>query len=67
MSINSKVLALKYRPVVFEDVIGQEIVSETIFNSIKQNKIPNGTIKFEDLKSVKTDCVRGDPDDLIQL
>ena len=41
MSINSKVLALKYRPVVFEDVIGQEIVSETIFNSIKQNKIPN--------------------------
>ena len=41
MSTNSKVLALKYRPVVFEDVIGQEIVSETIFNSIKQNKIPN--------------------------
>ena len=30
-------------------------------------KIPNGTIKFENLKSVKTDCVRGDPDDLIQL
>ncbi len=41
MSTNSKVLALKYRPVVFEDVVGQEIVSETIFNSIKQNKIPN--------------------------
>ena len=41
MSTNSKVLALKYRPVVFEDVIGQEIVGETIFNSIKQNKIPN--------------------------
>ena len=33
----------------------------------QENKIPNGTIKFEDLKSVKTDCVRGDPDDLIQL
>tara|TARA_Y100000591_G_scaffold221784_1_gene193177 strand:- start:753 stop:2402 length:1650 start_codon:yes stop_codon:yes gene_type:complete len=41
MSTNSKVLALKYRPVVFEDVVGQEIASETIFNSIKQNKIPN--------------------------
>ena len=41
MSTNSKVLALKYRPVVFEDVVGQKIVSETIFNSIKQNKIPN--------------------------
>jgi hypothetical protein len=33
----------------------------------EQKKIPSGTIKFEDLKSVKTDCVRGDPDDLIQL
>ena len=33
----------------------------------EQKKIPNGTIKFENLKSVKTDCVRGDPDDLIQL
>ena len=41
MSTNSKVLALKYRPVVFEDVVGQDIASETIFNSIKQNKIPN--------------------------
>ena len=30
-------------------------------------KIPKGTIKFENLKSVKTDCIRVDPDDLIQL
>ena len=30
-------------------------------------KIPKGTIKFESLKSVQTDCIRGDPDDLIQL
>ena len=30
-------------------------------------KIPKGKIKFENLKSVQTDCVRGDPDDLIQL
>ena len=36
-----KVLALKYRPIVLQDLIGQEIISETIFNSIKFNKIPN--------------------------
>ena len=36
-----KVLALKYRPVIFEDLIGQEIISKTIYNSIKLNKIPN--------------------------
>ncbi len=38
---NSKVLALKYRPKVFKDLIGQEIVAETIFNSISSDKIPN--------------------------
>ena len=38
---NSKVLALKYRPKRLEDVIGQEIVCKTVFNSIKLNKIPN--------------------------
>ena len=41
MNINSKVLALKYRPQVFDDLIGQEVVAETITNSIKANKIPN--------------------------
>ena len=41
MEVKSKVLALKYRPVVFEDIIGQKIVSDTIFNSIKINKTPN--------------------------
>ena len=41
MNKNTKVLALKYRPQAFEDLIGQEIVSETILNSIKANKIPN--------------------------
>ncbi len=38
---NLKVLSLKYRPQTFEDLIGQELVSKTIYNSIKQNKIPN--------------------------
>ena len=41
MTNNSKVLALKYRPQIFEDLIGQEVVVDTIVNSIKANKIPN--------------------------
>ena len=41
MNRNSKVLALKYRPQSFEDLIGQEVVAETITNSIKADKIPN--------------------------
>ena len=41
MNKNSKVLALKYRPKTFDDLIGQEVVSKTILNSIKADKIPN--------------------------
>ena len=41
MNKNSKVLALKYRPQVFDDLIGQEIIIETIKNSISLDKIPN--------------------------
>ena len=41
MNNNSKVLALKYRPQTFDDLIGQEVVVETITNSIKANKVPN--------------------------
>ena len=37
----SKVLALKYRPQNFNEVVGQEITVKTIYNSIKENKIPN--------------------------
>ena len=43
----------------------------SVFSKIEslqnQGKVPKGIIKFENLKSVQTDCVRGDPDDLIQL
>ena len=45
MNINSKVLALKYRPQVFDDLIGQEVVAETITNSIKADKIPISAVK----------------------
>jgi DNA polymerase III subunit gamma/tau len=41
MNKNTKVLALKYRPSSFEDLIGQEVVTETIINSIKCDKVPN--------------------------
>jgi len=37
----SKILALKYRPRVFKDLIGQEVIAESISNTIKINKIPN--------------------------
>ena len=36
-----KVLALKYRPKNFKELIGQDIMIETITNSIKLNKLPN--------------------------
>ena len=41
MNKHSKVLALKYRPQTFDDLIGQDTVSETIKNSILVNKVPN--------------------------
>ena len=41
MNKNSKVLALKYRPQVFEDLIGQEVIVETLKNSLSLDKIPN--------------------------
>jgi DNA polymerase III subunit gamma/tau len=41
MNKNTKVLALKYRPLTFDDLIGQDVVAETISNSIKVNKVPN--------------------------
>ena len=41
MNKNTKVLALKYRPETFDDLIGQDVVAETISNSIKADKVPN--------------------------
>ena len=37
----NKILALKYRPQEFKDLIGQEIMAQTITNAIKLNKTPN--------------------------
>ena len=36
-----KILALKYRPKNFKELIGQNVMVETIINSIKLNKLPN--------------------------
>ena len=36
-----KVFALKYRPKNFKELIGQDIMVQTIINSIKSNKLPN--------------------------
>ena len=58
MNKNSKVLALKYRPQTFNDLIGQNIVAETILNSIKMNKIPNAFL-FTGIRGVgKTTIAR---------
>ena len=37
----NKILALKYRPQQFKDLIGQEIMAQTIINAIKLGKTPN--------------------------
>lgn len=38
------VSSLKYRPSTFEDVVGQEHVTRTLVNSIKENKIPSALL-----------------------
>ena len=58
MNNNSKVLALKYRPITFQDLIGQEITAETIFNSIKNNRSANAYL-FTGIRGVgKTTIAR---------
>ena len=39
--ITHKVLALKYRPKNFKELIGQKIMVQTIINEIKSDKLPN--------------------------
>ena len=36
-----KILALKYRPQKFSDLIGQDVMVQTIVNSVLTNKVPN--------------------------
>ena len=41
IKMKNKILALKYRPQDFKDLIGQEVMSQTITNAIKLGKTPN--------------------------
>jgi DNA polymerase-3 subunit gamma/tau len=53
-----KVLTLKYRPKTFSDLIGQDIMAETIINSIKMDKVPNAYL-FSGIRGVgKTTTAR---------
>ncbi len=45
----------------------KEKVSEKLKILQNEGKVPRGKINFTELKAVGTDCVRSDPDDLIQL
>ncbi len=58
MTNTSTVLALKYRPQTFKDLIGQEVIAETIYNSIKHNKSANAFL-FTGIRGVgKTTIAR---------
>ena len=58
MNEKSKVLALKYRPKIFEELIGQKVASDTIINSIKADKVPNAYL-FTGIRGVgKTTIAR---------
>ncbi len=58
MSKISKILSLKYRPQNFNDLIGQEVIAKTIYNSIKLKKIPNAYL-FTGIRGVgKTTIAR---------
>ncbi len=58
MSTNKKVLALKYRPQVFDELVGQNIIVEAIRKSISLNKIPNAFL-FTGIRGVgKTTIAR---------
>ena len=39
--MKNKILALKYRPQEFKDLIGQDVMAQTITNAIKLGKTPN--------------------------
>ena len=58
MKTNKKILALKYRPQVFDELVGQNIIVEAIKKSISLNKIPNAFL-FTGIRGVgKTTIAR---------
>ena len=58
MNNNSKVLALKYRPKTFKDLIGQEVIADVIYKSILNNRSANAYL-FTGIRGVgKTTIAR---------
>ena len=58
MNTDKKVLAIKYRPQVFEELVGQNIIVEAIQKSISLDKIPNAFL-FTGIRGVgKTTIAR---------
>ena len=58
MKKDNKVLALKYRPQTFDELVGQSIIVEAIKKSISTNKIPNAFL-FTGIRGVgKTTIAR---------
>ncbi len=58
MKNSNKVLALKYRPQIFNELVGQKIIIEAIEKSISLNKIPNAFL-FTGIRGVgKTTIAR---------
>ena len=58
MNSDKKVLAIKYRPQVFEELVGQNIIIDAIKKSISLNKIPNAFL-FTGIRGVgKTTIAR---------
>ena len=45
----------------------KQAVSEKVKILQNEGKIPKGKVNFSGLKAVGTDCIRADPDDLIQI
>lgn len=45
----------------------KDTISEKLYTLQNDNKVPKGKIKFTNIKAVGTECIRLDPDKLIQL
>jgi hypothetical protein len=45
----------------------KNLISSKLESLQKSGKIPQGKINFAKLRAVGTDCIRSNPDDLIQL
>ncbi len=45
----------------------KQAVSEKVKILQNEGKIPKGKVNFSGLKAVGTDCIRADPDDIIQI